>query len=318
MKNPLPEHLEPIMARIAAWQDAREIEVVRIGGLTNCNYAVTVAGARFVLRVSGQNTEKLGINRAVELAALQAAAAAGIGPEVVAFLLPEGHLVTEWLAGRHWEAYEFRTSANVRRLTQVVKRIHQLPVNGAVFSPFRRVTAYLQTARELGVPEPAGLVSLIETMQAIAADQTSDLSDWQRFCHNDLVSVNYLFLEEEQSIRVLDWEFAGLGDIYYDLAAIVYTHDSDGPIPPELEAEMLEIYFGTVSVFQRRRLAGMKFMLMLFSAMWGLAQDGMQRAGWIPAAVGFDYHEFAEHLFAHDLRDLQNQYEQFAARKERG
>ena len=47
-----------------------------------------------MLRLVGEGTELLGIDREVEYAASQAAAAAGLAPEVVAFLRPEGCLVT--------------------------------------------------------------------------------------------------------------------------------------------------------------------------------------------------------------------------------
>lgn len=302
------ETVPSIIERVPGWQGTAQIGVVRIAGLTNCNYQVTVNGERFVLRVSGQNTARLGINREHELAALRSAADAGLGPQVVAFLLPEGHLVTRWVEGRHWDVPECRTPAHVRLLTETVKRIHSLPSNGAVFSPFQRVEAFLEIARSFNVPLPRGLSSYLDTMRAIEADQHRDPSDWHRLCHNDLVSVNYLYVEGGDSLVVLDWEFAGMGDIYYDLATVVYTHDSEGPMPPELEMEMLKSYFGSVTAFQRRRLLGMKTMLMLFTGMWGLAQYGMQTAGLIPAVNGFDYLEFAEYLFAHDIQDLQEQY----------
>lgn len=302
------ESVQSIIERVPAWQDAAQIDVARIAGLTNSNYRVTVDGERYVLRVSGQNAARLGINRAHELAALRCAADAGLGPEVVAFLPPEGHLVTRWVEGRHWNVPEFRTPEHVRLLTETVKRIHALPANGAVFSPFQRVNSFLETARTFQVPLPHGLASYLDTMRAIEVDQENDPSDWHRMCHNDLVAVNYLYIEEVESIVVLDWEFSGLGDIYYDLATVVYTHDSDGPIPPELEMVMLSCYFGSVTPFQQRRLLGMKYMLMLFTSLWGLAQHGMQTAGLIPAVEGFDYLEFAEYLFAHDIQAIQAQY----------
>jgi thiamine kinase-like enzyme len=303
------ETVHQIIARIPIWQGLKDIQVEQIAGLTNRNYRVTANGERFVLRVSGQNTARLGINRTYELAALRHAAEAGLGPEVVAFLPPEGHLVTRWVEGRHWGVPEYRTPAHVRLLTETVKRLHTLPANGAVFSPFQRINAYLETARSFNVPLPPGFVSCLDTMCAVEIDQQNDPSDWRRMCHNDLVSVNYLYIEKPETILVLDWEFSGLGDIYYDLATVVYTHDSDGPIPPELEAVMLNSYFGTFTAFQQRRLLGMKYMLMLFTGLWGLAQHGMQTAGLIPAVEGFDYLEFAEYLFAHDIGQLQGQYE---------
>jgi len=193
-----------------------------------------------------------------------------------------------------------------------VKRLHTLPPTGATFSPFRRVESYLRTARGFGVLLPDDFEVFLETMAAVEAGQQRDQSDWRHFCHNDLVSVNYLFCEQENTIKVLDWEFAGLGDIYYDLATVVFTHDDVGPIPPDLEDVMLTCYFDEVTDGQRRRLQGMKYMLMLFTGLWGLAQHGMQTAGLIPAVEGFDYLEFAEYLFAHDIRDRRADFVHFS------
>lgn len=308
------EDIQPILDRVSTWHDARDIQYERAGGLTNTNYRVTVNGEAYMLRISGQNTEKLGINRSNELAALQAAAAAGIGPEVVAFLQPEGHLVTRWVEGRHWEAEEYRTPENVRRLTQTVQRIHNLPTRGqAVSSMSRRVAAYVETAHSLNAPLPENFGVFLATVEAIEADQQRDTSGWQRFCHNDLASCNYLFVESHKRLVVLDWEFAGLGDIYFDLAYIVYTHDDIGPIPPALEEVMLAAYFGQVTDFQRRRLLGMKYLRTLYNTLWGFTQGAMVRAGMIPKVEWFDYWAFAENLLAHELGEL---YERYNAVKE--
>ncbi len=190
-------------------------------------------------------------------------------------------------------------------LIEMVKRIHAMPPSEANFSPFRRVEAYIEAAQAYAVSFPHGFNQFIATMHAVEQEQKHDGSDWRRFCHNDLVSVNYLYCDDDHTIKILDWEFAGMGDVYYDLATVVYTHDNKGPIPADLEDIMLDCYFNSVTSHQHRRLNGMKFMLMLFTGMWGLVQHGMQSAGLIPAVDGFDYQEFAEYLFAHDIQELQ-------------
>jgi Ser/Thr protein kinase RdoA (MazF antagonist) len=73
------EELTPIIACIPGWSHAEQLQVERIAGLTNANYRVTVNGERFILRVSGKNTERLGINRQHEAAALETATALGRG-----------------------------------------------------------------------------------------------------------------------------------------------------------------------------------------------------------------------------------------------
>ena len=69
------------------------------GGITNHNFKVTVDGGAYVLRIGGRDTELLGIDRRVEHEASLAAAAVGVGPEVVAFIEPEGYLVTRYIEG---------------------------------------------------------------------------------------------------------------------------------------------------------------------------------------------------------------------------
>jgi thiamine kinase-like enzyme len=300
--------LQSIIAEIPNWAGAKELAIEQITGLTNTNYRITVDGKQFALRVSGENTDHLGINREHELEALMAASSVGIGPEVVYFKKPEGHLVTRWIDGKHWTHKEYRTQENIRLMVQTVKLLHSLPDIEGKFSPFARVDAYTQTARQYDVPLPNGFNDLLDTAGDIKTDQERDQSDWLHLCHNDLAAVNYLYSEVQNRITIIDWEFAGMGDIYYDLATLVYTHDTIGPIPPQLEKFLLECYFYEVSDESLIRLSGMKFMLMLFTAMWGLSQYGVQKAGLIQEIEGFDYLEFAQYLFAHDVKTCQRAY----------
>jgi thiamine kinase-like enzyme/GNAT superfamily N-acetyltransferase len=282
--------VDHILAQIPQWAGAPDLQIEPIGGLTNTNYLVTVGTERFVLRVNGQNSKLLEINRAAELEALKIAEQAGIGAKVEHFILPEGHLVTRFIVGQQWSVDEYRQPENLRRMVATVKRIHAFPVPSGAFSPFRRVDAYTAKAREFGVPFPADFDVFTAKMRQIESAQQRDASDWRRFCHNDLFSVNFL---DDGNVRVLDWEFAGLGDIYFDLAALVYAYDSDGPLPADLEEFLLECYFGAVTDLHRERLAGMKFMLLFFTAMWGLMQHGAQMRGLIPLIEGFDYLDYA-------------------------
>jgi hypothetical protein len=102
----------------------------------------------------------------------------GDQPQIFAFIQPEGHLLTRWIDGRHWDAKEYRTPEHVRLLTRMVKRIHALPPTGASFSPFRRVESYLQTALNFRVALPSGFDSILTTMHSVQIDQQKDPSNW--------------------------------------------------------------------------------------------------------------------------------------------
>src|SRR5262249_60513898 len=111
------------------------------GGLTNRNFRVEVDGSAFVLRIGGADTEMLGIDRSVEHEASLAAATLGIGPEVVAFLEPEGYLVTRYVEGEVG-----RTSPG--EAAELLWRFHHgRPIAGR-FDAFRVVESYAATAIE--------------------------------------------------------------------------------------------------------------------------------------------------------------------------
>jgi len=115
--------LTDVIARIPEWQAAKSLTVVdQPGGKTNRNFLVTVDGERFVLRVSGENTAPLGIRRATEREAILAASGIGVAPDVVAYSLPEGHLVTRFIEGVEWSPEEFRRPEVIRRVAATMRR----------------------------------------------------------------------------------------------------------------------------------------------------------------------------------------------------
>ena len=131
-------------------------------------------------------------------------------------------------------------------------------------------------------------------MAAIEREQVHDTDPWQGFCHNDLFCVNVM---DDGNIWFIDWEFAGMGDIYFDLATLTYAYDSPDTLSPELQAHLLDCYFGEVQTKHWVRLEGMKFMLMFFTAMWGLLQQGLQNEGLVQKVEGFDFFEYADTTF---------------------
>src|SRR5688500_10984170 len=93
------EELPSLLARVTALS-GRELMIEPLeGGLTNRNYLVDADGEAFVARVAGDDTELLGIDRDQEAACARAAAAAGVGPEVVAYLRDPTLLVTRFAPG---------------------------------------------------------------------------------------------------------------------------------------------------------------------------------------------------------------------------
>jgi thiamine kinase-like enzyme len=255
------------------------------GGITNRNFKVTLGTEVIVLRIGGEDTELLGIDRSVEHQASLVAAELGVGPEVIGFLEPEGYLVTRFIEGSLIPVEEVRRPEIVRRVAQTLRRIHDGPPIPGRFDSFRVVEAYAETAAALGVTVPEdfgwaqGIAGWIETARAGAPAVP---------CHNDLLNAN--FIEEEGQrgqIRIVDWEYAGIGDRFFDLANFSMNHEFD----EATNAVLLEGYFGELRDEDARALRLMRFMSDFREAMWGVVQQGISE-------IDFDFVGYASEHFA--------------------
>ncbi|MEW5988387.1 MAG: phosphotransferase [Chloroflexota bacterium] len=284
--------LRELIGRVPQWSGAQGGAVSFLaGGITNRNYRVEVNGEAFVLRVGGANTELLGINRRHEYEAHRAAAGLGIAPEVIHFLEPEGYLVTRFIAGRPIPPAEMGQPENIERVAEALRRIHHLPAVAATFSPFRTVEEYTQTARRYGVAFPADFGWYLERMKEIEQAFLRDPFT-PCLCHNDLLNENFL---DDGRLRILDWEYAGMGDPFFDLANFAAHHQ----LSDDQQHHLLSCYFTPPnskpstfnlqsSIFARLKL--MEIMSDFREAMWGLVQCGI-------SDLDFDFRSYADRYF---------------------
>ena len=240
------------------------------GGITNRNFLVTGApdGSKFVVRLAGNDTHLLGISREVEHAATVAAAGVGVGPEVIAFVRPEGYLVTRFIEGRPIPEEEMRTPDRLRAVGDTLRRIHDGPAIPGLFVPFRIVEAYraLALSRGVRIPPEYDLASSIARRIELAF-LTAPVEI--RPCHNDLLNAN--FIDDGSRVRIVDWEYAGMGDPFFDLGNFSINHE----LEPEADAALLEAYAGEVRPAALARITLMRVVSDFREAMWGVLQQGI-------------------------------------------
>ncbi|MEX1072360.1 MAG: phosphotransferase [Chloroflexota bacterium] len=249
----------------------RELTLTTLsGGITNRNYLIALAGSaeRYVIRLAGNDTYLLGISREVEHAATVAAAGVGIGPEVTAFIRPEGYLVTRFIVGEPVSLEQVRRPEMLRRVADSIRRIHGGPAIPGLFVPLRIVEAYAALASSRGVPRPSAWDEAHAAGRRIER-ALLDAPIHLRPCHNDLLNAN--FIDDGERIRIVDWEYAGMGDPFFDLGNFSVNHELD----PDQDAILLEAYEGEVRPPRLARLALMRVVSDFREAMWGVLQQGI-------------------------------------------
>jgi thiamine kinase-like enzyme len=264
----------------------RELRLTALsGGITNRNFLIQVTGGdeRYVIRLAGNDTHLLGISREVEHAATVAAAGVGVGPEVVAFIRPEGYLVTRFIEGRPVSLEEVRQPVMLRHVADSIRRVHGGPAIPGLFVPLRIVEAYRALASERGVTIPPVYERAREAGRRIESALLAAPLE-PRPCHNDLLNAN--FIDDGERIRIVDWEYAGMGDPYFDLGNFSINHE----LTPDADAVLLEAYAGEVTAAARARIALMRVVSDFREAMWGVLQQGISQ-------LDVDFVEYADEHF---------------------
>lgn len=260
---------DAVVRSFPGWDDD-EVDVEPLGGgITNRNAVVSVrslAPRRFVARVPGERTELLGIDRANEVEAAVRAAEIGIGPPVLGVLDGYGTLVTELVPGGHLDSDAF-----VARLDEVVRLLHRFHGSGPLAGAFpihRVVEWHAGDAAAHGVALPsawAALHGLSLGIERSFAPADGDLVP----CHNDLLPGNVLF--GDGRAWLLDFEYAGNNDRYFDLANLSVNCGLDAAA----DERLLQLYFGEVDDRQRAKLTAMKVMSELREGMWAVVQQAI-------------------------------------------
>eukprot|EP00697_Spironema_sp_BW2_P014958 gnl/Spiro4/5628_TR2868_c0_g1_i1.p1 gnl/Spiro4/5628_TR2868_c0_g1~~gnl/Spiro4/5628_TR2868_c0_g1_i1.p1 ORF type:complete len:312 (-),score=43.27 gnl/Spiro4/5628_TR2868_c0_g1_i1:117-1052(-) len=257
-----------------------DLEFRLLSGLTNRTIMVTDRRSepkqKYVLRIPGAGTEKL-INRVAERNNSQHASSLGINVPVLYFddtglelmrFIPSVTYSTSMLLGDH------------ARLCRAVGVLRSLHVSGRAFvagnfDSFQTIAHYMSCniSHQYEVPEllqqhyPA-------TVDAIRA------SVGERHlvpCHNDLVPENFLEAAAEPGssalphLYLIDWEYSGLNDFWWDLASLSCELD----FGREQDAMLLGLYFERPpTALEQTRLLQFKVLVDFTWSAWSCFMHG--------------------------------------------
>jgi Ser/Thr protein kinase RdoA (MazF antagonist) len=239
------------------------------GGITNRNFRVRTAEGDFVVRVFGEKTATLGIDRLAERLATEAAARAGVGPELVGFT--DDLLVTSFIAG------EPMPEVRIADTAAALRAVHAGPPLPSSFSGVGVAEEYARRAGE----RPPELEVGREIEAALRGPEHEPVS-----CHNDLLNANLIW--DGSRVRIVDWEYAGMGDRYFDLGNLSVNNG----LTESQDEQLLAAYFGercTPARFASLRL--MRIVSDLREAMWGVLQRSISE-------LDFDFEGYAAMHFA--------------------
>ena len=247
---------EERLRRIPGFSQAAIIRQISAGPVSD-GFLVEHGDGQYVLRIDRPTAATLGLDRDAEATIVAAMGEQGMGPRLNFADPVAGVLLTEYLSGHSWSVGELRQPENLQRLGSLLKRLHGLPAIGKPFALRSNLTHYAGMVSTAEAQQMAGEADVL--LRRLSADDSRLC-----LCHNDLTSANIL---DSQSLHLIDWEYAAIGDPCFDLATIIQHHG----LTEEQAEGLLAAYQGPVSDEDRHHLGRYRRLYDRVLALWLLA-----------------------------------------------
>jgi len=275
-----------IVPELAGAQSVSELA----GGLTNTNYKVETDSGAYVVRISAKDAGLLAIDRENEHQNTVAAAEAGVGADVIAYLPEQGVLVLEFIEGQTQSAEDLRRGDRLDWVAAACRKLHGARRFRDDFDMFRIQQRYLRLVQERGFRLPDGYldyepqVRRIEEAMAVRDEGTVP-------CNNDLLAEN--FIDVGDGFRLIDYEYSGNNDACFELGNVW----SESNLALEQLDELVAHYYGRplANKVARARLWGL--MSKYGWTLWASIQDGVSDIDFDFWAWGLEKYERAVQEF---------------------
>jgi thiamine kinase-like enzyme len=168
--------------------------------------------------------------------------------------------------GRHLEPGPF--AARVDDVIGLIRTFHGSGPLGGAFPIHRIVEWHARDAAAHGVMAPPAYERLHQQSRRIeAAFGRAPMPTVP--CHNDLLPGNVLFAPDR--VWLLDFEYAGMNDVFFDLANLSVNSSFDD----DSDEQLLREYFGAITRSAWARLQLMKMMSEFREGMWAVVQQAI-------------------------------------------
>jgi len=258
------------------------------GGITNKNYRADLGGNSYVISLGGHSTKHLGIDQKAASYNMHTAHQFGIGPEIV--FHDDNVMIHRFVEGQVLQAREIIGKPQQNQFVNLIQRCHRIPLANVRgnFCVFDNVEYLVRESKRLGAHLPDNLTWILDQLarikQALSMHPIPNV-----FCHNDLVPENIICADDKMVL--IDWEYSGCGDRYFDLGMVAFYHQLDD----SEERELLGTYFGKVTESSLARLHLLRLMSALRDGAWSLVQG-------VVSSLDFDFEAYGEDRFRHFTR----------------
>ena len=268
-----PRDIERLCREVVPGTGAIEIHPLA-KGLISETYRLVRDDIAYTLKAAAAYAGEFALDMAWEAQLLECAGSSSLAPALVYCDLERAFMVSRWVEGRSWSPDEAKGEANIVKMAALLRRVHALPIPlpPRLMEPRSWVQVYgaALSRRGRGVPDPA-----------LRAAAESNLREFNGLpaaagvvCHSDLHRMN--LLSRDESLVLLDWEYAHISDPFWDLAGWAANND----LEPHAQGELLTQYLGRAPApVDWRRLRLLMWLYDYVCLLWSQIYSSVRRGG---------------------------------------
>lgn len=203
---------EYIVTRVNALMHTQDAVIVKRleGGMSNYTYVVETRGKRYTYRVPGKYAEKF-VDRVEEWDNIQEVNKLSLNNATSYVEVISGEKLAEYVEGTILSETDVVSYNDMS--VKALKTIHNSNLRFKDYNAFGRLADYERYCREMGFTHPKEYIELrgkLDQMRQAHAEVPLVP------CHCDYQPTNLVVSGDK--LYVLDWEFAGMNDPFYDIA----------------------------------------------------------------------------------------------------
>lgn len=232
----------------------KKIPMTKIGGLNNSNYLIKLQNEKYVLRIPSNDNSN---NFHSEHEILGLIKKYTISPEIVYHNKNTGTLLSKYIESTKFNLEFYNSNTFINNLVTTLKKIHNLECNN-YFNPFNEIYNNIDFLNSVNFIFNHDINLLVTKLKDLEIKLSKKIH--YGLCHNDLNTSNILSCNN--IVYLIDFEFSGMGDIFFDLATISWF------LKDETQDELIKKYFGYFDIELKQKLKDYLYVVKLWNATW--------------------------------------------------
>ena len=217
--------------------DVKDVQIIERlkGGVSHYTYHVKVNNKAYTYRKIGEGGN-LFVDRKTEYQMIQKVAPLHINSDVIIFDVESGEKISNYIEGTPLTLLEYKDHLDA--VVDTLKKLHQSDIEGVVdYGLINRLSLYESYTNQR--------TPMYQSLKSFWIEKYQNEYEHNKkvFCHNDAQRSNIVIGQDR--LYLLDWEYAGLNEFYYDIASFGNVDFNDALI-------LLDHYLGRKATLEEQ------------------------------------------------------------------